>query len=129
VSLLSPEDHGRVLREMTQRGRIPMSFSHGDFDFEYLSALTDEFKSRSISFAAHFDKFMFGRRGVKRPKNEECLIPFRKLFCDMFHRLRKEGKVDRFFLAHNMTITPGNVDEVCIDIFVFLFFENNLKFS
>jgi sulfatase maturation enzyme AslB (radical SAM superfamily) len=39
VSLLSPEDHAITLIAMREAGREPMSMTHGDFDYEYLSAL------------------------------------------------------------------------------------------
>lgn len=107
---------GDLIQMMRDYGRIPMSFSHGDFDYDYLRSLaTNEDGSRrfnAISFAAHFDRFMFGRRGIKRPKSESDLHSYRKAFCDMFHRLKAETIVDRFYLAHNMTVTPGNVDEI-----------------
>jgi hypothetical protein len=116
VSLLDADDHGRALEVMRRFGRIPMSFTNGDFDYEYLLGVaTRRDGSRRfgrITFAVHFDRFMFGRRRIKRPKSEQSLNPFRQKFCDMFHRLKRESVVDSFFLAHNMTVTPGNVDEI-----------------
>jgi len=34
VSLLTPEDHARALQTMVGHERKPMSFTHGDFDYE-----------------------------------------------------------------------------------------------
>ncbi|UGY91227.1 radical SAM domain-containing protein [Streptomyces gobiensis] len=115
VSLLPPDDHAATLAIMREHGREPMSFTHGDFDYDYLKQLalgpdgTKRFAR--LSFAAHFDKFMYGRRGIERPESERALNPYRRRFTAMFARLRRENGV-RYFLAHNMTVTPGNLDEV-----------------
>ncbi|MFE1734495.1 radical SAM domain-containing protein [Streptomyces bacillaris] len=115
VSLLTPDDHAAALAIMRDHGREPMSFTHGDFDYDYLTGLalgpdgTQRFGR--LSFAAHFDQFMYGRRGIERPPDEQSLNPYRARFAAMFRRLRREHGV-RFFLAHNMTVTPGNLDEV-----------------
>jgi hypothetical protein len=115
VSLLPPDDHAAALAAMRAAGREPMSFTHGDFDYPYLEqlALGPDGRRRfgRLSFAAHFDKFMYGRRGIERPLNEQALNPYRAQFAAMFARLRREQGV-RYFLAHNMTVTPGNLDEV-----------------
>ncbi|MEV6958096.1 radical SAM domain-containing protein [Streptomyces sp. NPDC051207] len=115
VSLLPPDDHAATLAIMREHGREPMSFTHGDFDYDYLErlALGDDGKRRftRLSFAAHFDKFMYGRRGIERPPSEKALNDYRRRFADMFAKLRREHGV-RYFLAHNMTVTPGNLDEI-----------------
>lgn len=116
VSLLSPDDHAAALQAMIDAGRKPMSMTHGDFDYAYLRALaldprTGRPRFRHLSFAAHIDSTMRGRRGAARPRGETELDPARRRFCAMFARLRAEHGV-RSFLAHNMTVTPGNVDEV-----------------
>ncbi|MFH9071376.1 hypothetical protein [Streptomyces alboflavus] len=115
VSLLPPDDHAATLAIMREQGREPMSFTHGDFDYDYLRrlALGPDGRRRfaRLSFAAHFDKFMYGRRGIERPSSERALNPYRARFAAMFARLRRELGV-RSFLAHNMTVTPGNLDEV-----------------
>ncbi|MGR8009503.1 radical SAM domain-containing protein [Streptomyces hypolithicus] len=115
VSLLSPDDHAAALAVMREHGREPMSFTHGDFDEEYLTALAlgpdGRPRFERLSFAAHFDKFMYGRRGIERPPGEQALNPYRQRFAAMFTRLRRAHGV-RFFLAHNMTVTPGNLDEI-----------------
>lgn len=115
VSLLEPEDHAEALSVMRSFGRNPMSFTHGDFDYEHLERLavrpdgTRRFER--LSFAAHFDTTMVGRRGIRRTDLEADLHPYRAAFCEMFERLRSEHGV-RSFLAHNMTVTPTNVDQV-----------------
>src|SRR4051812_9882248 len=115
VTLLGAEDHAAALAVMQRHGRKPMSMSHGDFDYDYLHRLavapdgTPRF--RSVSFAGHFDSMMLGRRGLRRPGDEASLTPFRERFCEMFARLERETGV-RSYLAHNMTVTPGNVDQV-----------------
>jgi hypothetical protein len=115
VTLLSAADHASALLVMRRHGRKPMSMSHGDFDYDYLHRLavapdgTPRFKS--LSFAGHFDSTMLGRRGLRRPTSEAELHPFRERFCSMFERLERETGV-RSYLAHNMTVTPGNVGEV-----------------
>ncbi|MGH3493518.1 MAG: DUF427 domain-containing protein [Sciscionella sp.] len=115
VTLLSPDDHAETLLIMRRHGREPMSMTHGDIDYDYLQQLVlgPDGKRRldRVSFAAHFDKMMFGRRGIPRPPDEVSLHPYRRRFVDLFRRLRREHGV-RFFLAHNMTVTPANVGEV-----------------
>jgi len=115
VSLLDPDDHARALAAMRAWGREPMSFTHGDFDYDHLERLAvgpdGRPRFRRLSFAAHIDTTMTGRRGAHRSEREADLDPFRKRFCAMFRRLRREHGV-RSFLAHNMTVTAGNVDQI-----------------
>lgn len=115
VSLLAPDDHAETIAVMREHGREPMSMTHGDFDYDYLERLalggdgTRRFDR--LSFAGHFDMFMFGRRGIERPPDERALAPYRLRFAAMFTRLRREHGV-RSFLAHNMTVTPRNLDQI-----------------
>ena len=115
VTLLPPDDHAETLLIMRRHGREPMSMTHGDFDYDYLEKLVlgpdGRRRLHRVSFAGHFDKMMFGRRGIPRPPDEASLHPYRLRFVEMFARLRREHGV-RSFLAHNMTVTPANVDEV-----------------
>ena len=115
VSLLEPEDHADALEVMRSFGRKPMSFTHGDFDYEYLERLAvrpdGSPRFETLSFAAHFDTTMVGRRGIRRTDREADLHPYRVAFCEMFERLRSEHGI-RSFLAHNMTVTPGNIEQV-----------------
>ena len=115
VSLLPPDDHAAALLAMREQGREPMSMSHGDFDTDYLTALALDAHGRPrlprLSFAGHFDMLMFGRRGIERPTDERSLNPYRRRFVDMFATLRREHGVP-YFLAHNMTVTPRNLDEI-----------------
>ena len=115
VSLLSPEDHAMTLLAMRAAGREPMSMTNGDFDFEYLSALALDKEGNprfaKLSFAAHFDSLMRGRRGIVRPRYESELNPFREQFTEMFKRLKSEHGVNSY-LAHNMTVTPSNLSQV-----------------
>ncbi len=115
VSLLDPEHHAEALAVMRRYGREPMSFTHGDFDYDYLEKLAlgpdGHPRFKRLSFAGHFDTTMRGRRGLRRAGGEAELNPYRQHFCDMFRRLRAEHGV-RFFLAHNITVTPGNVAEI-----------------
>ncbi len=115
VSLLPPDDHAAALMAMREHGREPMSMSHGDFDDDYLTALALDARGRPrlprVSFAGHFDMLMFGRRGIERPPDERSLNPYRRRFADMFATLRREHGVP-YFLAHNMTVTPRNLDQI-----------------
>jgi hypothetical protein len=115
VILLSPDDHAAALLTMRRYGREPMSMSHGDFDPDYLERLAldgqGQPRLRRLSFAGHFDMFMFGRRGIPRPGSERELNPYRQRFVDMFKSLRAKHGV-RFFVAHNMTVTPANLGQV-----------------
>jgi len=100
---------------MRAHGREPMSFTHGDVDYAYLVRLVTgpdgRRRFRRVSFGAHFDSLMFGRRGIERPADEVSLNPYRHQFAQMSARLRREHKV-RSFLAHNMTVTPANLGQI-----------------
>lgn len=115
VSLLTPDDHAAVLQVMRAHGREPMSMTHGDFDYKYLQGLAlgpdGRMRFPRLSFAAHFDSLMRGRRGMPRPRSETDLHGKRRAFVEMFERLRREHGV-RSFLAHNMTVTPANLSQV-----------------
>jgi hypothetical protein len=115
VTLLPPDDHAATLQIMRDAGREPMSMTHGDFDYDYLEAVALGADGRArlprLSFAGHFDMLMFGRRGIERPDDEASLHPYRRRFTEMFARLKREHGV-RYFLAHNMTVTPRNVDQI-----------------
>jgi hypothetical protein len=115
VSLLPAEDHAAALLAMRAAGREPMSMTHGDFDYTYLLdvALGPNGRPRfeRISFAAHFDSLMRGRRGMPRPRSEQDLHPFRERFAGMFTDLQRDHGI-KSYLAHNMTVTPANIDQV-----------------
>ncbi|MDV8009170.1 radical SAM domain-containing protein [Rhodococcus sp. IEGM 1318] len=115
VSLLAPDHHAAALTIMREYGREPMAFTHGDFDYEYLRAVVldgdGQARFSRVSFAAHFDKLMRGRSGIPRPRSEAELTPYRRRFAEMFARLKSEHGVASY-LAHNMTVTPDNIDEV-----------------
>ena len=115
VSLLPARDHAAALAAMRANGREPMSMTHGDFDYDYLLdvALDEDGRprTRKLSFAAHFDSLMRGRRGAVRPRSEAELHPFRARFADMFVALKREHGISSY-LAHNMTVTPSNLDQV-----------------
>jgi len=115
VTLLPPDDHAAALQIMRDRGREPMSMTHGDVDYAYLQQLVlgpgGRRRLDRVSFAGHFDKMMFGRRGIPRPPDEASLHPYRRRFVALFTRLRREHGA-RSFLAPNMTVTPANVGEV-----------------
>jgi hypothetical protein len=115
VSLLDPHDHATALQSMRAHGRIPMSMTHGDFDETYLRSLVlDDHgnrRLRHVSFAAHIDSTMYGRRGAEKPGSESELHDHRARFCQLFERLRRDHGVSAY-LAHNMTVTPDNIGEV-----------------
>ncbi|MDJ0396141.1 radical SAM domain-containing protein [Rhodococcus sp. G-MC3] len=115
VSLLAPGVHAAALTIMREHGREPMSFTHGDFDYEYLQAVVvgegGHTRFGRVSYAVHFDKLMRGRRGIPRPRSEAELHPYRRRFAEMFARLKSEHGVSSY-LAHNMTVAPDNIDEV-----------------
>ncbi|MEO6858561.1 MAG: radical SAM domain-containing protein [Solirubrobacteraceae bacterium] len=115
VTLLGPDAHAAALGVMQRHSRKPMSMTHGDFDYDYLKrlALDGEGQRRFefLRFAGHFDSLMLGRRGTPRPRRESELHAHRRRFVELFERLRREHGV-RFDLAHNMTVTPRNLDQV-----------------
>ncbi len=115
VSLLSPEDHAATLLAMRGHGRSPMSMTHGDFEPEYLRDLVTgpdgALRLDRVSFAGHFDSLMRGRTGAVRPRTEAELHPFRARFVEMFRELAAETGL-KYYLAHNMTVTPANLGQV-----------------
>ncbi len=115
VSLLTPDDHAETLLTMRRHGREPMSMTHGDFDEQYLRDLVlgpdGRPRLKRVSFAGHFDSLMRGRTGLPRPRSEAEVTPFRHRFTEMFARLEAEHGVSSY-LAHNMTVTPSNLDQV-----------------
>jgi len=116
VTLLGADDHARALMAMLRHGRKPMSMTHGDFDYDYLEQLaldprTGRPRFAHLAFAGHFDSLMFGRRGLRTPRSEADLHPYRRRFCEMFARLEAEHGVTSY-LAHNMTVTPRNIDAI-----------------
>ncbi len=115
VSLLDPDDHAAALLAMRRHGRVPMSFSHGDFDDDYLQALALDGNGRArfthLAFAVHIDSTMHGRRAAPHPTTEGELAGERARVAAMFERLRRDHGIT-VYLAHNMTVTPANLDEV-----------------
>ncbi len=115
VTLLDPDEHAAALAAMQAHGRKPMSMTHGDFDYDYLKRLAVGPDGRRrldlLRFAGHFDSLMLGRRDIPRPRTEAELDPYRRRFVEQFERLRREHGV-RYDLAHNMTVTPRNLDQV-----------------
>lgn len=88
-----------------------MSFTHGDFDYDYLKRLAVNQGRRRfdrIDFAVHFDMEMKGRSGAQHVKTEMDLTPFRQRFVHMFQTLRREFGV-RYYIAHNMTVQQSNL--------------------
>ncbi|MDQ3326655.1 MAG: radical SAM domain-containing protein [Actinomycetota bacterium] len=115
VSLLDPDAHAATLLAMRRHGREPMSMTHGDFDAAYLRRLLLGPDGRPrlprVSFAAHFDSLMRGRRGLPRPRSESELAGHRRRFVQMVRGVCGEHGVSSY-LAHNMTVTPSNLGEL-----------------
>jgi hypothetical protein len=115
VTLLGPDDHAAALETMMRHGRKPLSMTHGDVDYDYLRRLAIGPDGRRrfdlLRFAGHFDSLMLGRRGVPRPHSEAELHLHRRRFVELFEQLRREQGV-RYDLAHNMTVTPRNLNQV-----------------
>jgi hypothetical protein len=115
VTLLSPEDHASTLEVMRRHGRMPMSMTHGDFDRGYLHRLAvrpdGTRRFRNLAFAAHIDSTMRGRSEAQHPRSEAELQPHRARFVAMFDDLRRMHGV-RSYLAHNMTVTVDNLDQI-----------------
>lgn len=123
VTLLGPELHAKILRLMMSYNMVPMSFTHGDFDYEYLRDLVKfgEGKIDYLSFNVHIDSTMRGRRGCRKPKSEKELKIYRQRFCDLFRRLKKETNVN-YYLSFTMTVVNSNVEDIpevireCLDM-------------
>jgi hypothetical protein len=115
VTLLSPEDHAAALAVMRAHGRKPMSMTHGDVDRSHLRALLmgpdGRPRMREWIVAAHFDSLMLGRRGAERPRSEADLHVHRARFMRHLRDLGRETGV-RHYAAHNVTVTPRNVDQI-----------------
>ncbi len=131
VTLLGARAHATALEVMAHYGRIPMSFTHGDFDYDYLVTLATHADGRRrfarLDFAAHFDKYMRGRRGLPAPTSEAQLNEYRRRFLGMFERLRREHGV-RSYCAHNLTVQRGNVGEVAQVVGDILGFKGDTNF-
>ena len=119
VTLLDPDAHAEALLAMRRHGREPMSMTHGDVDADYLRRLVlddaGHVRLPRVSFAAHVDSLMRGRRGVPRPRSEAELEPYRRRFVEAVRGLRAAYGV-RSYLAHNMTVTPTNLGEVAATV-------------
>jgi hypothetical protein len=113
VSLLGPELHAEAILLMQRHNRLPVSLTHGDFDYEYLRALVEHGKGeiRRLAFSGHFDTTMVGRRGIKRAARETDLNPYRERFLEMFRRLERETGVE-CTVTHNCTVTNENFDQI-----------------
>ena len=119
VTLLDADDHAASLLAMRAAGREPMSMTHGDVEADYLERLVSDpddttgrrLRLRRVSFAAHFDSMMRGRRGAPRPRREADLHAHRREFVEKFRDLRRRRGL-RSYLAHNMTVTSSNLDQV-----------------
>lgn len=115
VTLLEPDELAAALQIMERHARKPMTMTHGDFDYDYLRRLAVGPDGRPrfamLRFAGHFDSLMLGRRARPRPSDEAELDGPRREFVAMFERLQREHGV-RHDLAHNMTVTPRNLDQV-----------------
>jgi len=113
VTLLGPQIHAQALLKIQSYNRIPMSFTHGDFDDFYLHELLKHGrgKIKHLSFGGHFDTTMIGRKGIKRVNYEKDLWPYRQAFQQKFEDIKKQYKVS-YFLAHDMTVTSKNVEQI-----------------
>lgn len=109
--MLEPEDHALALETMRYFGRLPMSFTHGDFEYLYLRNVAVKDGRRRferLDFAVHFDVGMRGRKGAEGVETEVGLGDFRREFVDKFRRLKREHGV-KYYLAHNMTVQQSNL--------------------
>jgi hypothetical protein len=117
-------EHARTPNQTMGRHTTACEGTHGVFPkcdfacspcYQYLRALAvdenDTPRFEHLSFAGHFDTTMVGRRGAKRPAAEHELDEHRRRFYEMFQRLEREYGITHY-LAHNMTVTPANVDQI-----------------
>ena len=71
--------------------------SYPQYDYLHRLVLGEDGRRRlaRVSFAAHFDSLMFGRRGIPRPPDEAALNPYRRRFAAHFAGERHHRLVER----------------------------------
>ena len=117
VTLLGAEDHARALQAMLRHGRKPMSMTHGDFDYDYLerararpadrpAALRPPRLRRPLRLAHVRPPRPAGRRATRPSCTPTASASARcSTACEREHGVTS-------YLAHNMTVTPRNLDEI-----------------
>ncbi len=112
VTLLQPDELGRIVRYARSIGLDPMVMTNGQRFVDrpgYLETLVRDHGLRKLS--VHIDLTQRGRRGIPRPSSEAELRPVRDDFAERIRRVRREtGR--RLHAAHTVTVTRDNVDEV-----------------
>ena len=120
VTLLSPEELGRIVAYAKKIGLDPMVMTNGQRFLDvpgYLTALVDEHGLEKVCF--HVDTTQKGRRGMQMGLRERDIHHIRDQFAELVREVRRRtGKP--LYAAHTVTVTPDNLEGVT-DITSWLF--------
>ncbi len=112
VTLLEPEELGRIVAYAKEIGLDPMVMTNGQRFTDhpdYLQRLVQEYGLGKVAF--HVDTTQKGRRGFPRGIGERALDPVRDYFADMIRSTRRRtGRT--LHAAQTVTLTPDNIDQI-----------------
>jgi hypothetical protein len=112
VTLLKPEELGRIVRYALEIGLDPMVMTNGQRLLQvpgYLDLLVRDYGLQKISF--HVDTTQKGRTGMAMGLAEADVHPIRNKFADLVRNTRSEtGK--QLHAAQTVTVTPENLGDV-----------------
>ena len=112
VTLLKPDELGRIVRYAREIGLDPMVMTNGQRLLQvpgYLPSLVRDYGLRKISF--HVDTTQKGRPGMAMGLSEVELHPIRDQFANLVRQTRKEtGRI--LHAAQTVTVTPDNLTDV-----------------
>jgi molybdenum cofactor biosynthesis enzyme MoaA len=112
VTLLEPDELGRIVAYARQIGLDPMVMTNGQRfmdEPDYLPTLVRDHGLRKV--AIHVDLTQRGRRGFRIGDSEASLRPVRDHFAALIRETRR-ATGHRLDAAHTVTVTPDNLDEI-----------------
>lgn len=112
VTLLKPEEHGRIVQYARKIGLDPMVMTNGQRLLQipdYLTRLVRDYGLQKISF--HVDTTQKGRPGMAMGLSEVDVHPIRNRFVDLVRATRKETRLAQH-AAQTVTVTQDNVTGV-----------------
>jgi molybdenum cofactor biosynthesis enzyme MoaA len=112
VTLLEPDELGRIVAHARQIGLDPMVMTNGQRfkdQPDYLPTLVREYGLRKV--AIHVDVTQRGRRGFRAGGSEKSLRHVRDQFATLVRETRRQTG-HRLDAAHTVTVTEKNIDEI-----------------
>jgi len=112
VTLLEPDELGRIVAYARQIGLDPMVMTNGQRftdQPDYLRTLVRDHGLRKV--AIHVDVTQRGRRGYQGGASESSLRPVRDQFAALIRETRRESG-RRLDAAHTVTVTENNIEEI-----------------